>query len=101
EVAATKKVLGFDPKKSFDVAESVIAHTRKLAARSVDIRVAWQEKFDAWAAANPENKALFDRLSRRELPEGFDAELPTWEPDDKGVATRKASEATLQAPGKT
>lgn len=101
EVAATKEVLGFDPEKSFDVAESVIEHTRKLSARSADIRAAWQEKFDAWAAANPENKALFDRLSRRALPEGFDAELPTWEPDNKGVATRKASEATLQALGKT
>lgn len=101
EVAATKEVLGFDPEKTFDVAESVIEHTRKLSARSADIRAAWQEKFDAWAAANPENKALFDRLSRRELPEGFDSELPTWEPDSKGVATRKASEATLQALGKT
>lgn len=101
EVAATKEVLGFDPEKTFDVAESVIEHTRKLSARSAAIRAAWQEKFDAWAAANPENKALFDRLSRRELPEGFDSELPTWEPDSKGVATRKASEATLQALGKT
>lgn len=101
EVAATKEVLGFDPEKTFDVTESVIEHTRKLSARSADIRAAWQEKFDAWAAANPENKALFDRLSRRELPEGFDSELPTWEPDSKGVATRKASEATLQALGKT
>lgn len=101
EVAATKEVLGFDPEKTFDVAESVIEHTRKLSARSADIRAAWQEKFDAWAAANPENKALFDRLSRRELPEGFDSELPTWEPDSKGVATRKASEATLQALGRT
>lgn len=101
EVAAAKEVLGFDPEKTFDVAESVIEHTRKLSARSADIRAAWQEKFDAWAAANPENKALFDRLSRRELPEGFDSELPTWEPDSKGVATRKASEATLQALGKT
>lgn len=101
EVAATKEVLGFDPEKTFDVAESIIEHTRKLSARSADIRAAWQEKFDAWAAANPENKALFDRLSRRELPEGFDSELPTWEPDSKGVATRKASEATLQALGKT
>ncbi|PLW00350.1 transketolase [Corynebacterium ulcerans] len=101
EVAATKEVLGFDPEKTFDVAESVIEHTRKLSARSADIRAAWQETFDAWAAANPENKALFDRLSRRELPEGFDSELPTWEPDSKGVATRKASEATLQALGKT
>lgn len=101
EVAATKEVLGFDPEKTFDVAESVIEHTRKLSARSADIRAAWQEKFDAWAAANPENKALFDRLSRRELPEGFDSELPTWEPDSKGVATRKASAATLQALGKT
>ena len=53
-----------------------------------------------YAEANPEGKRLFDRLYAGELPEGWDAELPTWEADAKGVATRKASAEVIQALGK-
>ncbi|APT88791.1 transketolase [Corynebacterium frankenforstense DSM 45800] len=101
EVAAVKKELGFDPEKSFDVDDEVLAHTRELRERGAARHAEWQKKFDAWAEANPERKALFDRLTAGELPEGWDAELPTWEPDEKGIATRKASSAVLQALGKT
>ncbi len=96
EVAATKEVLGFDPEKTFHIDEEVLAHTRKLGERGAEKHAQWQEKFDAWAADNAENKALFDRMSARALPENFDAELPVWEPGD-AIATRKASEATIQA----
>lgn len=96
EVAATKEVLGFDPEKTFHIDDEVLAHTRKLRDRGAEKHAQWQEKFDAWAADNAENKALFDRMSARELPENFDAELPAWEPGD-AIATRKASEATIQA----
>lgn len=96
EVAATKEVLGFDPEKTFHIDDEVLAHTRKLRERGAKKHAQWQEEFDAWAADNAENKALFDRMSARELPESFDAELPVWEPGD-AIATRKASEATIQA----
>ena len=96
EVAATKEVLGFDPERSFHIDDEVIAHTRKLRERGAEKHAAWQKKFDEWAAANPENKALFDRMEARELPQDFDAELPVWEPGES-LATRKASEATIQA----
>lgn len=96
EVAATKEVLGFDPERSFHIDDEVIAHTRKLRERGAEKHSAWQKKFDEWAAANPENKALFDRMHARELPQDFDAELPVWEPGES-LATRKASEATIQA----
>lgn len=96
EVAATKEVLGFDPERSFHIDDEVIAHTRKLRERGAEKHAAWQKKFDEWAAAHPENKALFDRMQARELPQGFDAELPVWEPGES-LATRKASEATIQA----
>ncbi|AKK08848.1 transketolase [Corynebacterium testudinoris] len=99
EVAATKEILGFDPAKNFDVSDEVISHTRQLAKRGAEKHAAWQKKFDAWAAAHPENKELFDRLTARELPAGFHESLPTWDADAKGVATRKASEAALQALG--
>ncbi|MBF6180909.1 transketolase [Nocardia otitidiscaviarum] len=98
EVAATKKVLGFDPDKTFDVDAAVIAHTRGNAAdRAKTAKAAWQERFDAWAAANPENKALFDRLQERRLPAGWTDVLPVHAPDPSGMATRKASGKVLAA----
>ena len=96
EVAATKEVLGFDPERSFHIDDEVIAHTRMLRERGTEKHSAWQEKFDAWAAANPESKALFDRMNARELPQDFSADLPEWEPGET-LATRKASEAAIQA----
>ncbi|WP_018600229.1 transketolase [Mycobacterium sp. 155] len=99
EVAATKKVLGFDPDKSFDVRADVIDHTRELVARGKQAHDEWQVSFDAWAKREPERKALLDRLLARELPEGWDADLPHWDTDSKPVATRAASGAVLSAVG--
>ena len=99
EVAATKKVLGFDPDKSFDVADEVIAHTRKLVDRGKAAHQEWQGDFDAWAQREPERKALLDRLLAGTLPEGWDADLPYWEPGSKAVATRAASGEVLTAVG--
>lgn len=101
EVAATKELLGFDPAQHFHVEEDVLAHTRALQQRGAEAEKAWQETFDAWAEANPERKELFDRLQSGQLPEGWDNELPSWDADEKGLATRKASEAVLQALGAT
>ena len=100
EVKATKEALEFDPEVDFFIDDAVLAHTRKLVNRGAEKHAAWQKKVDQWAAANPDGKGLFDRLAARKLPEGFDADLPTWEVGES-VATRKASEATLQALGKT
>ena len=97
EVAATKEILGFDPSKNFDVADDVLAHTRSLADRAATVRAAWQADFDAWAAADPERKALFDRLYAEALPEGWTDVLPAWESGDKAVATRSASGKVLSA----
>ncbi|MDY3127688.1 MAG: transketolase [Corynebacterium sp.] len=97
EVAATKEILGFDPAVSFHIDDEVIAHTRKLRERGLEKHAAWQKKFDAWAQSYPDNKKLFDRLAARELPEDFGANLPEWDPSESGVATRKASEAVIQA----
>ena len=97
EVAATKQVLGFDPDKSFEVDEAVIKHTRLALDRGADAHAQWQQRFDTWAAANPERKELFDRLFARRLPEGWEANLPSWDVDPKGIATRAASGAVLSA----
>lgn len=101
EVAGVKKALGFDPEAHFAVSEEVIAHTRALTERGAQTHQEWQQSFERWAEANPERHALFERLHAGEFPEAWDAELPAWEADEKGVATRKASEAVLQALGAT
>jgi transketolase len=97
EVAATKKILGFDPEQTFEVPEDVLEHTRSLVERGRADQAAWQEQLDAWAAKNPEGKALLDRMSTRTLPAGWDDALPTFEASDKGVATRAASGEVLSA----
>ncbi|GAA1480729.1 transketolase [Gordonia sinesedis] len=97
EVAATKKVLGFDPDKSFEVTDDVIEHTRGLVERGKKAHAEWDTAFDAWAASHPENKKLFDRLAAHELPEGWRDALPSWSPGDKDVATRAASGKVLSA----
>jgi transketolase len=97
EVAAVKKILGFDPERSFQVDDEVIEHTRKAIERGRAARAEWEKKYEAWAAANPERKALADRISTRSLPEGWAEKLPSWDPDPKGIATRKASGEVLNA----
>ncbi len=96
ELAATKEVLGFDPEQSFVVAEEVIEHTRGAIARGAAEHAEWQLAFDAWAAANPERKALLDRLEAGELPEGIEQALPVFEGGTE-VSTRAASGKVINA----
>jgi transketolase len=96
ELRATKEVLGFDPEQHFAVADEVLAHTRELVERGAAEKAAWQEKFDAWAAAHPDRKQLWDRLQGRELPEGIADALPAFEAG-KDVSTRAASGTVINA----
>lgn len=98
EVAATKRVLGFDPEQSFEVADEVVAHTRQALDRGRETRAEWEKTFAAWRTANPERAATFDRVRAGELPEGWETKLPVFE-TGKGVATRAASGKVLQALG--
>jgi transketolase len=97
EVAATKTVMGMDPDKQFDVPAEVLDHARGVIARGQAKRTQWQIGYDAWAAANPDAVALLERMSRRRLPDGWESALPTFEPSDKGIATRAASGKVLTA----
>ena len=99
EVAAVKKILGFDPDKTFEVPDGVLEHTRGLTARGKEAHEEWQPEFDAWAQREPDRKALLDRLLAHRLPDGWDADLPYWEPGSKALATRAASGKALAAVG--
>jgi transketolase len=96
EVAATKVILGFDPEKTFEITDEVLGHAREVIARSAAVRAEWSKGYDEWRAANPQRAADFDRIQKRELPTGWDEKLPVF-PAGKDVATRKASEAAIQA----
>ena len=95
ELAGLKTVLGFDPAKNFDVAQSVVDYTRGFRARSKDVIDKWQGDFQAWRAANPDSAALFDRLEANKLPD-IDSVLPVFEAGTD-VSTRAASGKVLNA----
>ena len=97
EIAATKKLLGFDPDKTFEVADDVLAHTQSARTRGTELQKEWEASFSTWKAKHGDGAALLERLTSRVLPDGWDAELPTYEPGGKGVATRVASGEFLTA----
>jgi transketolase len=97
EVAATKRILGFDSNASFEVDGAVLAHARGVLERGRRAQAEWQQRYEAWAAANPERKALHDRLLTRTMPPGWQDALPTFDPDPKGIATRAASGKVINA----
>ena len=97
EVAATKKLMGFDPEQMFEISPEVLEHTRSLGQRGKAAGEAWDAQYAAWAEANAERAELLHRMKSRTLPDGWTDALPTFEPDEKGVATRKASGEVLTA----
>ncbi len=98
EVAATKRLLRFDPDKSFEVDEEVLAHARQVIERGKQTHAEWQRGYEAWRQANSERAALLDRLSTRTLPGGWTRSLPEFPADEKkGLATRAASGKIINA----
>ncbi|MGX1478792.1 UNVERIFIED_CONTAM: transketolase [Streptomyces canus] len=98
EVAATKRVLGFDPARTFEVADEVLAHSRKALDRGADAHAAWDKQIAVWRGEQPERARLFDRIVAGQLPEGWESAIPVFE-EGKSVATRAASGKVLQALG--
>jgi transketolase len=96
EVAATKKILGFDPTVKFYCPDDVLAHTREVVDRGQELRAQWQERFDGWAKSHPKAASELERISQRRLPEGWADKLPDFA-GEKELATRKASEAFINA----
>ncbi|UAL31947.1 transketolase [Nocardioides rotundus] len=97
EVAATKKILGFDPELTFEVPEVVIEQTRSLVERGSAQEAEWQERFEEWGKRYHQRRALAQRMATRTLPEGWTNALPSFPASEKGMATRKASGEVLNA----
>jgi transketolase len=101
EVKATKEILHFDPEVDFPLEDEAVSRARQVAERGKQLHAEWEGPFGTWASANPERKALFDRMATRRLPDGWTEKLPSFPPDAKGMATRKASGTILTAIGRT
>jgi transketolase len=100
EVAATKKALGLDPAKFFQVPDAVSAWVKELSAGWKKNQADWQKTFDAWAKANPELLKLWDSTMKGTATHGT-ISLPAiaWPAAAVGekLATRAASGKSLQA----
>jgi transketolase len=101
EVARTKQNLGFPEAPPFYVPPEVLACFRAAGECGKALEASWKQRFAAYAGAFPELAQEIERRFRVELPAGWDADLPRWSADAEGMATRKASEAVLQALAKT
>jgi len=97
EVVATKENLGLPTDETFYVYPEALDHFREALDRGADAEAQWRMRWDAYQSAFPEEAAELERAIAGELPEGWDSDIPFWEPDPKGVATRKASSEVMNA----
>ncbi len=98
EVRATKRFYGWPEDAQFRVPDEVYEHfADELGARGRKLRDAWMELFERYSAEHPELADQLLRMQRRELPEGWDADIPEFPADPKGKATRDTSGAVLNA----
>jgi len=98
-VAATKKSLGFDPEKFFEIPADASSHMLASAGRGESAQAAWQQTFDAWAAANPALASEWAMALENKLPANWANVLPKYTTADK-PATRASAGAALNAAAK-
>ncbi|HET6339141.1 MAG TPA: transketolase [Polyangiales bacterium] len=97
EVTKTKQNLGWPVEPAFYVPEAAAKHLRSAVERGAEAERAWRERFDAYAKAFPELAREIERRFTKKLPSGWADKLPAFAATDKPIATRKASEAVMQA----
>lgn len=96
EIKLTKRVYGWPEDKKFHVPDGVYEHYRQgIGARGSQLRDAWFKKFEEYKAKHPDLADQITRIQKRELPAGWDKDLPTFPADAKGVAGRDASAKVL------
>ncbi|MEX0743298.1 MAG: transketolase [Actinomycetota bacterium] len=92
EVRLTKRAYGWPEQETFLVPEGVDEHFEKgIRARGKQLRDAWFEMFAAYESQHPDLGDEIRRMQKRQLPDGWDRAIPTFEPDEKGLAGRDAS----------
>jgi len=97
ELQATKRALGWPTMEKFYLPEDSVEYFRQAVARGAQAEDEWQKKFDAYKEAFPKEAAEFESIVSGELPRNWDADLPTWKPTDKPMATRAAGGEVMNA----
>jgi len=96
EIKLTRENLGWSY-EPFVIPDDSLNHMRKAVDRGASMEAEWNETWAQYKTKYPEEAAEFERLISNKLPEGWEKALPTYTPEDKAIATRKTSEATLNA----
>ncbi len=97
-IAETKRAYGWPEDKSFYVPDGVVEHFHgAIAGRGRPAREAWEATRARYRTAHPELAAELDALLSDTLPDGWDADIPVFEPDAKGLASRDAAGKVLNA----
>jgi transketolase len=97
EAKLTKQNLGWPLEPAFYIPEAALAHFRKAVERGKQVDKKWERKFSAYSQAYPELAKELHRVMQGELPEGWDADIPEFSSDEKGMATRIASGKVMNA----
>jgi transketolase len=102
EVRLTKRNYGWPEDAKFLVPEGVREHFREgIGKRGRELRRQWEGMFADYAKQYPQLAEQLNLMQRRELPEGWDKNLPTFATDPKGIATRESSGKVLNALGQS
>jgi len=97
EVKAAKQNLGWPVEPDFHVPADVLEHTRKCVTAGEALQAAWDERFAAYAKAEPELAAEFKQWMSGDLPADWDAGIPSFPTDGKGTASRASGGTVLNA----
>jgi transketolase len=100
EVRETKRAYGWPEDAEFLVPEGVKEHfAAGIGERGEELHAAWEERLAAYEQEDADRAAEIETMQKRELPDGWDAGIPSFEADEKGIATRKASNKVQNAIG--
>jgi len=97
EVKATKENLGIPTEPEFYVPEEAGRHFHEALDRGAEFQAQWRVRFDAYKQAFADEAAELEVVFSGNLPDAWDADIPTWSPGDKAIATRKASGEVMNA----
>jgi transketolase len=98
EVRETKRAYGWPEDAQFLVPDGVREHfDAGIGKRGAELSAAWAGKLADYASENADLAAEIDAQQKRELPAGWDADIPSFDADEKGIATRKASQQVENA----
>ena len=95
EVIATKRALGWPEEPLFHVPEESLAEFRKAIERGAAWEAEWGERLRSYERSHPDDARLWRTTTAGELPEGWDAHVPSFDPADGSLATRAASGKVL------